>query len=208
MAHWRKSRLLFFFMLGLFVFETGTWLSNGLFERGFSAREKPTKVEAFLARRARHLATPSKSIRLKNPLSLASDDIGAARDYFAVNCATCHSNNGDGRTLINSGLYPPAPDLRGKESQDLTDGELFYIIRNGIRFTGMPGWEGDDENIWHLVFFIRQLSALTPKDLVLMNEINRLELSVSDQGKGGRSRKSTEGAIDCVKVTGSVGMTP
>jgi mono/diheme cytochrome c family protein len=190
MALDRKSKRLFSALLGLFVIGTGAWFLFGIFERGFSAREKPPAFEAFLARRVRYLATPSTSIRLKNPLMPAANDIGAARDYFAVNCATCHGNNGDGKTLINSGLYPPAPDLRGKETQDLTDGELFYIIRNGIRFTGMPGWEGDDDNIWHLVLFVRQLSALTPKDLALMNEINHMEPPASDQDMDGPSAKS------------------
>jgi mono/diheme cytochrome c family protein len=208
MALYRKSKWFMFAMVGFLVIGTGAWFIIGLIDRGFSAREKPPEVEAYLARRVRYLATPSRSIRLKNPLSPASDEIAAARDYFAVNCAACHNNNGDGRTLINSGLYPPAPDLRGKETQDLTDGELFYIIRNGIRFTGMPGWEGDDENIWRLVFLIRRLSALTPKDLVLMNEINHLEPSISNQGMGGPSGKPADSAIYCVKVTSSGGLTP
>jgi mono/diheme cytochrome c family protein len=195
MAHSRKSKRLFFTLFGLFVLGTGTWFFIVLCERGFSAREKPMAVEAFLARRVRHLATPSKSIHLKNPFPLVPDDIGAARDYFAVNCAACHGNNGNGKTLINSGLYPPAPDLRGKETQDLTDGELFYIIRNGIRFTGMPGWEGDDDNIWQLVFFIRQMSTLTPKDLALMNEINRMESPASDQGMRDPSAKSASDTV-------------
>jgi mono/diheme cytochrome c family protein len=195
MADCRKSKRLFLALIGLIVIGTGAFFFFGLFARGFSAREKPLAVEAFLARRVRHLAIPSKSIRLKNPLSLASDDIGATRDYFAVSCAACHGNNGDGKTVINSGLYPPAPDLRGKETQDLTDGELFYIIRNGIRFTGMPGWEGDDDNIWHLVLLLRQLPALSPKDVALMNEINHMDPLASNQGEDRTSAKSTSSTV-------------
>jgi mono/diheme cytochrome c family protein len=148
----------------------GSILYLRLYALGFSAREKPLAVEAFLAKRVRRLATPSKAISLRNPLSAASNNIGAAGDFFAVNCASCHDANGDGKTVINSGLYPPAPDLRGRETQNLTDGELFYIIRNGIRFTGMPGWEEDDDDTWRLVLFIRQLPELNSKDVGLIDD--------------------------------------
>lgn len=174
MASFSKMKSIVYVLLGSCLVVAGAWLDVRFIERGFSAKEKPPALEAFLAKRVRRLATPSKSIRLKNPLLQGPNNIGAARDYFAVNCATCHGNNGDGKTLINSGLYPPAPDLRGKQTQNLTDGELFFIIRNGIRFTGMPAWEGDDDDIWQLVLFIRQVSTLSPKDIVQMNEINHL----------------------------------
>jgi mono/diheme cytochrome c family protein len=94
------------------------------------------------------------------------------RDLFADHCATCHANDGSGRTMINSGLYPPAPDLRGRETQGLTDGEIFSIIKNGIRFTGMPGFGGGDEENWKLVLFIRHLPKLSAEEIGMMEEIN------------------------------------
>jgi len=63
--------------------------------------------------------------------------------------------------MINEGLYPPAPDLGAKPTQALADGELLNIIKNGIRFTGMPGWGGTDDENWSLVLFIRHLPKLT-----------------------------------------------
>jgi len=56
--------------------------------------------------------------------------------------------------------------------KDMTDGELFYIIKNGIRFTGMPGWGGEDEDNWKLVLFIRHLPQLSGQELELMKEVN------------------------------------
>jgi len=149
---------------------------------GFSAREKPTRLEAFLARRARDLATPPEAKRMKNPLAPTPLNIAEARDHFADHCAICHANDGSGKTMINGGLYPPAPDLRVRETQDLSDGELFYIIRNGIRFTGMPGWGGDDEENWKVVLFIRHLPELTAKELELMKEINAQETDSEQEG--------------------------
>jgi hypothetical protein len=65
--------------------------------------------------------------------------------------------------------------MREKGTQDLADGEIFYIIKNGIRFTGMPGWDGEDEENWKLALFIRHLPNLSPQEIDLMNEINQLE---------------------------------
>lgn len=140
--------------------------------RGFSAREKPTAFEVFLARRARGLAFPPDARSLKNPLEATPLAIAEARDHFADHCFICHSNNGSGKTQINAGLYPPAPDMRQAQTQELTDGELFYIIKNGVRFTGMPGWDGEDEDNWKLVLFIRHLPQLSEKEIELMKEIN------------------------------------
>ena len=112
---------------------------------------------------------------MKNPLAPTPLNIAEARDHFADHCAICHANDGGGKTMINEGLYPPAPDLRVRETQALSDGELLYIIKNGIRFTGMPGWGGDDEDNWKLVLFIRHLPELSDKERELMKEINGLD---------------------------------
>ncbi len=179
-----RRKTVFLAGFALLLLGGGGWLYWFLSSHGFSAREKPTKLEAFLARHARRIATPAGASDLKNPLNPTPLDIAEARDHFADHCAICHANNGTGKTQINAGLYPPAPDMREKQTQDLTDGEIFYIIKNGIRFTGMPGWGGEDEENWKLVLFIRHLPKLTPKEIELMNEINGLE-------KEGGSEKSS-----------------
>jgi mono/diheme cytochrome c family protein len=142
---------------------------------GFSAREKPAWYEVFLARNVRRLASEPNAQALKNPIAAEPLAIAEARDHFADHCAVCHANNGGGDTQINAGLYPPAPDMRLPDTQNLSDGELFFIIKNGIRFTGMPGWGGSDEDNWKLVLFLRHLPALTPMELDFMREINHLE---------------------------------
>jgi mono/diheme cytochrome c family protein len=147
------------------------WLGS----RGFSAREQPGAVETFLALQARRLATPSGARDLKNPVEPTAIHIAEARDHYADHCAICHANNGSGRTEIGAGLYPPAPDMRRPRTQDLSDGEIFYIVKNGIRFTGMPGWGGEDEENWKLVLFIRHLPRLSDKELELMKEINGMD---------------------------------
>lgn len=166
----------------LFV-AAGAWLYWFVTAHGFSAREKPSALEAYLAKHARGIATPPGAKELKNPLSPTPLNIAEARDHFADHCAICHANDGSGRSQINSGLYPPAPDMKQAVTQDLADGEIFYIIKNGVRFTGMPGWGGDDEENWKLVLFIRHLPRLTEQELRLMKEINGLEIHTGAVGR-------------------------
>jgi hypothetical protein len=73
-------------------------------------------------------------------------------------------------------MYPQAPDMRQADTQALTDGELFYIIQNGVRLTGMPAWGGasdyDAEDSWKLVHFIRHLPSLTLEERKQMEKLN------------------------------------
>ena len=141
---------------------------------GFSARVKPSALERALAGAARKLAIPPAVRAMKNPLEPTPLRLAEARDHFADHCAVCHANDGSGRTAVNAGLYPPAPDMRGRETQGMTDGELLHTIREGVRFTGMPGWGGEDEENWKLVLFVRHLPELSPEEFELMREVNHL----------------------------------
>jgi mono/diheme cytochrome c family protein len=142
--------------------------------RGFSARDQPSAPERYIARTARKLAVPSKARRKKNPFQPSPESMTEARAHFADHCAICHANNGSGKTEIGRNLYPKAPDMRLPETQDLSDGELYYTIHNGIRLTGMPAWGADekDEESWKLVLFIRHLPQLTAAEEREMEALN------------------------------------
>lgn len=161
------------------------WVYWFVINHSFSARSAPAWYETVLARQARRLATEPGARNLTNPLPMSPINIAEARDHFADHCAICHANDGSGKTMIGSNMYPPAPDMRDKASQELSDGELMYIIKNGIRFTGMPGWGGEDEENWKLVLFIRHLPQLTAEERKLMNEVNKLDESSGDEVKPG-----------------------
>lgn len=145
-------------------------------EHGVSARDEPTAVEAFVARRLRHLAVPRGDRETKNPAPLTPEALARARAHFADHCASCHGNDGRGKTKIGQNLYPKAPDMWLPETQSLSDGELFYIIKNGVRLTGMPAWgepgPEDDTETWELVYFIRHLPKITPEELAEMERLN------------------------------------
>jgi mono/diheme cytochrome c family protein len=149
-----------------------TYLGFSLARHGFSAKEKPSRLEEFLARHARRIATPANAKQLKNPYSLTAEGLNDVRQHWMEHCIVCHGSDGRGNTVVGHNLYPKAPDLRSPEVQALSAGELFYIISNGVRFTGMPAWGSEDspEEIWQLVSFIRKLPLLTPAELELMEQ--------------------------------------
>lgn len=148
------------------------WLAH----RGLSAREEPSAVEAYAARSFRRLATPRAARDARNPVPVSAQLLAQGRAHFADHCASCHANDGSGNTEIGRGLYPKAPDMRSSETQSLTDGEIFSIIRNGIRLTGMPAFGSGapeaDAGTWELVHFIRHLPRITPDELSEMRRLN------------------------------------
>ena len=147
-----------------------------IISRGVSARDEPTAVEAFMARRLRRLATPSHLHTARNPVALSAEVLASARAHFADHCASCHGNDGRGQTSIGRNLYPKAPDMTLPDTQNLVDGELFGIIENGIRLTGMPAWgDGTPESrkaSWELVHLIRHFPKITPEELAEMELLN------------------------------------
>ena len=143
---------------------------------GLTARGEPSPLEARAARAVRAAAIPAQARDAPNPVARSEQALADGRAHFADHCASCHANDGSGNTEMGRNLFPRSPDMRQAATQDLTDGELFWIIENGIRFTGMPGWstgtpEGEAAS-WHLVHFIRHLPDLTAAEVEEMEGMN------------------------------------
>ena len=158
---------------GLTALAGAAWVFNA---RGFSAREHPTGMEERLARLAHRAAIPADAKQRRNPIPDSSEVLAEARAHWADHCAGCHANDGSGDTQIGKRTYPPSPDMRLAETQELTDGELFYIIQNGVRLTAMPAWASNSEHgehdSWKLVRFIRHLPQLTFDEKKEMEKLN------------------------------------
>jgi hypothetical protein len=142
---------------------------------GMSARAQPSWIETVLAIEARKLAIPASAMSRIDPIGDSPEVLAEARAHWADHCAGCHANDGSGSTPMGRQMYPPAPDMRAPRTQQMTDGELFYIIENGIRLTGMPAWGGPghgSEDSWKLVRFIRHLPQLTQQEVQEMDKLN------------------------------------
>jgi mono/diheme cytochrome c family protein len=156
--------------VGLLVAGAASVLHNGL-----SARATPSAMETVLARNAHMLSIPRNARELRNPVAATPDVLREARLHFADHCATCHGNDGRGDSMIGKGLYPKPPDLAAQATQKLSDGELFWIIENGVRFTGMPAFGGDpahQQDSWKLVLFIRHLPQISADERIEMERYN------------------------------------
>ena len=163
MKPWKKLLLV---LVALLLLATAYGIV--LISRGFSAAAEPSSLEKLLARSVRNLSIPARARIEKNPVIATPETLQEARNLFLDRCAVCHAHDGSGQTQVGRNLYPKPPDLRAPRTQNLTDGEIHYIIQNGVRLTGMPAWSsahqqlGDDS--WKLVLFIRDLRALTPQE--------------------------------------------
>ncbi len=143
--------------------------------RGFSTRVAPVSLESSLATTMRGMAIPSRYKTMKNPVVVTPEVIHEGKAHWADHCATCHANNGSGDTMYGKTMYPRPPDMRQKDTQEMSDGELFYTIKNGIRLSGMPafGDPGDDDlDSWKLVAFIRHLPKLSDQEEMEMERLN------------------------------------
>jgi mono/diheme cytochrome c family protein len=167
----KRTLLLSAITLGVAGAAASGWVT---IRRGFSARGNPSALEAYLAKTARNLSIPASERDAKNPLAPTAEVLSETGAHFADHCATCHGNDGSGKTEIGQNLYPKPPDMRQPETQNLTDGQIYYIIHNGIRLTGMPAWggPGKDDDSWKLVLFIRHLPQMTPQEMKEMEPFN------------------------------------
>jgi mono/diheme cytochrome c family protein len=122
---------------------------------GLSARKKPSNIEYAIANWGLAQSIPASSKATNSPLTISSAVTAEARRDFHDYCAVCHGDDGVGKTLTAAGMSPEVPDLHADHVQNWTDGQLFFIIQNGVRFTGMPSWNFEDDKIWRLVVHVR-----------------------------------------------------
>lgn len=170
----RQARVLLA-VIAVVLIAGGIFLVQAL-RYGFSAHDEPTALEAMMATMMRHYSTPADLRDAKNPLPATAEILAEGRAHFADHCATCHGNDGKGKTEMGPRFYPKVPDMSLQPTQSQTDGELFSTIENGVRMTGMPGW-GDGSaasarGSWALVAFIRHLPNITPEELAEMEKLN------------------------------------
>lgn len=163
MKAWKPFLLAF-----LLIAFVGAICAAVLIWRGFRATAEPSAFESIVARAVRNIAIPRRARNERNPIQGNSETLPEAREDFLAQCASCHGHDGSGLTPMGRNLYPRVPDLRSIRTQSLTDGEIHYIIENGVQLTGMPAWgnphraAGDDG--WKLVLFIRSLRPLTKEE--------------------------------------------
>ena len=157
------------------ILAAGACYAAWMLHRGFSTRTAPGAIEASLATSMRNAAFPSHYKSMRNPVTATPDVFREGMEHWADHCSPCHANNGNGDTMYGKTMYPRPPDMRRKETQDMSDGELYYTIQNGIMLSGMPAFgtpEDNDLDSWKLVVFIRHLPSLSQTEESEMEKMN------------------------------------
>jgi predicted CXXCH cytochrome family protein len=129
------------------------------------ARQEPSPVEITAATWLLHHSVPAAATAAVNPLGAHPDpaSVTAGKDLFAQKCEICHAYDGGGKTELGAGEFPRPPMLH-EVVPSMSDGEIFYHIRNGIRNTAMPAWNMPDAQVWQLVSYIRTLAIVAPTE--------------------------------------------
>lgn len=125
-----------------------------------SALEQPGVMETFVATRVRDWSISRAS---RGPLPVApeqnEENISKGSAIYGMACATCHGQDGRNPTPIGKSMYPRVPDLSSPDIQRMSDRELFWVVKNGVRLSGMPGFAkiDDDGQIWCVVYYVHSL---------------------------------------------------
>ena len=144
----------------------------------------------FETTRERSVAARARDIVVPNDLDNANRISKGASEYAEM-CSGCHLAPGMKRTEISQGLYPRAPELR--HGTDLTPAEQFWIVKHGVKMTGMPAWgiTHDDELLWDVVAFVRKLPELTPEQYeTLVKNAPKHEEIMQDMEMGGGDKQT------------------
>ena len=131
-----------------------------------TALHEPSPVETRLANLSKRVFIYRASRRGIPPRpqdTKASIERGST--HYGLDCGVCHADDGRAQRPPGQWMYPRASDLTSEQVQSYSDQELYWIIQNGIRFTGMPAF-GDVEtpvHVWDLVNYVRTLPGNSQK---------------------------------------------
>src|SRR6202162_5408719 len=149
-----------------------------------------TKFAAFALNRAIQKRAPVKANPFTKP-----EDVRAGLVHYKENCLDCHGAPGVEESEFGKGLHAPAPDLLVPAMQRMRDGELFWVVSNGIRMTGMPAFSPThkEEEIWKIVAFVRHLPEVTTEEQKILKAGREEEAGHHDTGEDSAKPEGTEG---------------
>jgi mono/diheme cytochrome c family protein len=131
----------------------------GALVQGCTADKQPSQGETSLANAAKDVTIPLEAGKMQNPLPETAEVVSQGQEVFLGSCAQCHGADARGDADLGRNMAPPAMDLSSSHVQHWSDAELFWIIQNGVRLTGMPAWKSSisDNDTWKLARFIHNL---------------------------------------------------
>ncbi len=157
------------------------------------AANRPGDIETLMAQEAKKVAIAGKNVQ--NPVPDTPDNQETGRGHFQHHCGVCHGLDGHntGVPFANK-MSPEIADLGAKNVQEYSDGQLKSIIEKGIRFSGMPGWQGilDDQEMWQVIRFIRHLPQKGSLGIPAIYKEAEEEHHHAEGAEGGKSDEEHE----------------
>jgi cytochrome c len=128
-----------------------------------AANVEPPHLESHLAMGAIDASMERHAPRITNPLMPTDQNLEEGMKLYTMNCAFCHGGLDRKPSTLTTSFYPPAPNLISDPPDD-PEWHIFYTIRTGIRYTGMPAWDKTltDQDIWKITTFLSHMDKLPP----------------------------------------------
>lgn len=128
-----------------------------------NANTPPPGWEKGIAMHAMDAAVARRAPKITNPFPPNEENISQGMKVYILNCAVCHGSSAKKDNVLGRSFYPPAPQFL-EDPADMPDNQNYWIINNGVRYTGMPGWRGTlkDDEIWKVVLFLDNMNNLPP----------------------------------------------
>jgi len=123
----------------------------------------PSEIESHIAMSALDNSVERHAPRLNNPVPPTDENLIEGLKIFTMNCALCHGRIDRQPSTLETSFYPPPPNFILHPPDD-PEWRLFYVIRTGVRYTGMPAWDKtlSEPDIWKLTAFLSRVDKLPP----------------------------------------------
>jgi thiosulfate dehydrogenase len=129
-----------------------------------AANTAPPKMERHLAMSALDASMERHAPHVKSPVAASDDNLIEGMKLYTMNCAECHGGLDRKPAAMAKSFYPPAPDLILDPPDDDPEWHVYYAIRTGVRYTGMPSWEKvlSENDMWKITAFLTRVNKLPP----------------------------------------------
>lgn len=129
-----------------------------------AAHAQPLPLERWAARASLRATLGRDAPTDPNPVALSDANLIAGVVLYDQHCVFCHGKAQGEASPLAKGMYPAPPQLPKHGVEDDPEGWTFWRIQNGVRWTGMPAWQGtlNEQQIWQLVLFLKHMNSLPP----------------------------------------------
>ncbi|HEY5037948.1 MAG TPA: cytochrome c [bacterium] len=149
---------LFLFLVGAYIY-----ISYGCMPANADA--KPGSLERWMARTSLKASLQRDAPKGPAPVALTDENLISGIKLYAVNCAVCHGASDAQASNIAVGLFQHAPQFGKDGVEDDPEGKIYWLIKHGIRLTGMPSFSGTlkEDQLWQVTLFLKHMNALPTK---------------------------------------------